>query len=159
MYARCQACRSLQDSVPECYARCHAFMHPATAAQERIGCQDLRNWTHRRATSWAPGLLHPAMRLSGTGTNWTKSAGRSAVFASNRDGTLEARSLDCPNWRDVMPESPIPPIVQVNQDSEFDGQRTAQPRNRAPSPIGAVRTDVASLMPICSRWNEQGTGF
>jgi hypothetical protein len=35
------------------------------------------------------------------------------------DGRLEACSYASDNWRDVMPEGPFPPIVEINRDPEF----------------------------------------
>src|SRR5437762_755633 len=39
-----------------------------------------------------------------------------------RDGSFEAYSYDSPNWRDEMPEAPIPPVQEVNQDAQFDAR-------------------------------------
>ena len=36
-----------------------------------------------------------------------------------RDGRLEACSYASDNWRDVMPEGPIPPIIEINRDPQF----------------------------------------
>ena len=36
-----------------------------------------------------------------------------------RGGRLEAYSYASDNWRDVMPEGPIPPIETINRDPEF----------------------------------------
>jgi uncharacterized protein DUF6881 len=36
-----------------------------------------------------------------------------------RDGRIEAHSYASGNWRDVMPEAPIPPLAIINQDPQF----------------------------------------
>jgi hypothetical protein len=36
-----------------------------------------------------------------------------------RDGSLEAYSYASPNWRDVMPEAPVPDLEMINRDPEF----------------------------------------
>jgi hypothetical protein len=36
-----------------------------------------------------------------------------------RDGRLEAYSYASDNWRDVMPEGPIPQLAIINQDCQF----------------------------------------
>lgn len=36
-----------------------------------------------------------------------------------RDGRFEAYSYASDNWRDVMPETPIPPLADINAHEEF----------------------------------------
>ncbi|MGH1349426.1 MAG: DUF6881 domain-containing protein [Methyloligellaceae bacterium] len=36
-----------------------------------------------------------------------------------RDGTLIANSYDDENWRDTMPEGPIPSLKEINSNAEF----------------------------------------
>jgi len=35
------------------------------------------------------------------------------------DGRHEAHSYACANWRDVMPEAPMPPVAEINRDPQF----------------------------------------
>jgi hypothetical protein len=43
-----------------------------------------------------------------------------------RDGRLEAYSYASNNWRDVMPEAPIPPLAIVNRDSDFSAKEISK---------------------------------
>jgi hypothetical protein len=43
-----------------------------------------------------------------------------------RDGRLEAFSYASSNWRDVMPEIPIPPIASINEDSELSAEEISK---------------------------------
>jgi hypothetical protein len=43
-----------------------------------------------------------------------------------RDGRLEAFSYDSENWRDVMPEAPIPPVALINLDSQFSAEEISK---------------------------------
>jgi hypothetical protein len=47
-----------------------------------------------------------------------------------RDGRLKAYSYTTDNWQDVMPEAPIPPIADINRDSDFSAREIskAEPR-------------------------------
>ena len=42
------------------------------------------------------------------------------------DERLEAHSYDCANWRDVMPEAPVPPVVEINRDPEFEAREVSK---------------------------------
>jgi hypothetical protein len=43
-----------------------------------------------------------------------------------RDGRLEAYSYASDNWRDVMPETPIPPVETINRDPEFSAREISR---------------------------------
>jgi len=43
-----------------------------------------------------------------------------------RDGRLEACSYTSDNWRDEMPEGPIPPIADINRDSQFSAKEISK---------------------------------
>jgi hypothetical protein len=43
-----------------------------------------------------------------------------------RDGRLEAYSYSSDNWRDVMPEAPIPPLAVINQDENFSAKEISK---------------------------------
>jgi len=43
-----------------------------------------------------------------------------------RDGRLEAHSYADENWRDVMPERPIPPLAIINQDPQFSAKEISK---------------------------------
>jgi len=43
-----------------------------------------------------------------------------------RDGRLEACSYASDNWRDMMPEGPIPPIADINRDPQFAAKEIAK---------------------------------
>ena len=36
-----------------------------------------------------------------------------------RDGSLKAYSYDSPDWRNQMPEVPIPPLEEINENPDF----------------------------------------
>jgi hypothetical protein len=36
-----------------------------------------------------------------------------------RDGSLKAYSYASPNWRSEMPERPIPPVEEINENPDF----------------------------------------
>jgi hypothetical protein len=43
-----------------------------------------------------------------------------------RDGRLEAHSYASDNWRDVMPEGPIPQLSIINQDCQFSANEISK---------------------------------
>jgi hypothetical protein len=43
-----------------------------------------------------------------------------------RDGRLEAHSYASDDWRDAMPESPIPPLAIINHDSQFSAKEISK---------------------------------
>jgi hypothetical protein len=43
-----------------------------------------------------------------------------------RDGRLEAFSYASDNWRDVMPEGPIPPVAEINSNPEFSAKEISK---------------------------------
>lgn len=43
-----------------------------------------------------------------------------------RDGRFEAYSYASDNWRDVMPEAPVPPLAVINQDSQFSAKEISK---------------------------------
>jgi hypothetical protein len=40
-----------------------------------------------------------------------------------RDGSLKAYSYASPDWRNEMPELPIPPLQEINDNSDFFARR------------------------------------
>src|SRR5262245_10182765 len=44
-----------------------------------------------------------------------------------RDGRLEAFSYASDNWRDVMPEAPIPPLATINSNPQFSAREISKP--------------------------------
>ena len=44
-----------------------------------------------------------------------------------RDGRLEAFSYASENWREVMPDAPIPPVVTINEDPQFSAKEISRP--------------------------------
>jgi hypothetical protein len=43
-----------------------------------------------------------------------------------RDGRLESCGYASDNWRDEMPEGPIPPIIEINRDPQFAAQEISK---------------------------------
>lgn len=43
-----------------------------------------------------------------------------------RDGSLKARSYASADWRSQMPEAPIPPLEEINENPEFRAREISQ---------------------------------
>jgi hypothetical protein len=43
-----------------------------------------------------------------------------------RDGRFEAYSYVSENWRDVMPETPIPPLADINDQEKFSAKEISK---------------------------------
>jgi hypothetical protein len=43
-----------------------------------------------------------------------------------RDGRFEAYSYASDNWRDVMPEAPIPPLADINAQEKFSAKEISK---------------------------------
>jgi len=43
-----------------------------------------------------------------------------------RDGRREAFSYASENWRDVMPEGPLPPVAEINLNPEFSAKEISK---------------------------------
>ena len=39
-----------------------------------------------------------------------------------RDGSLKAHSYASADWRDTMPDQPIPPLEEINENADFIGK-------------------------------------
>jgi hypothetical protein len=42
------------------------------------------------------------------------------------DGRIEAYSHACANWRDVMPEAPVPSVPETNRDTAFEAREISK---------------------------------
>ena len=42
------------------------------------------------------------------------------------DGSLKAYSYAAPDWRDKMPDQPLPPLEEINENPDFLGKEITQ---------------------------------